>query len=58
MKTITKNKRETNIITKGRHDPCVGIRAVPVGEAMVAIVLADQALQHIAITRNLKNEKK
>ena len=57
-KTITKNKKETNIITKGRHDPCVGIRAVPVGEAMVAIVLADQALQHIAISRNLKNEKK
>ena len=56
-KTITKNKKETNIITKGRHDPCVGIRAVPVGEAMIAIVLADHALQHIAITRNLKNEK-
>lgn len=52
-KTITKNKKETNIITKGRHDPCVGIRAVPVGEAMIAIVLADHALQHIAITRNL-----
>ena len=57
-KTITKHKKETNISTKGRHDPCVGIRAVPIGEAMVAIVLADQALQHIAITRNLKNEKK
>ena len=56
-KTITKNKKETNIITKGRHDPCVGIRAVPVGEAMIAIVLADHALQHIAITRNFKNEK-
>jgi chorismate synthase len=33
-------------VTKGRHDPCVGIRAVPVGEAMMAIVLADQALRH------------
>ena len=53
-KTIDKNKKETEIITKGRHDPCVGIRAVPVGEAMIAIVLADQALQHIAITRKLK----
>ena len=52
-KTIDKNKKETEIITKGRHDPCVGIRAVPVGEAMIAIVLADQALQHIAITRKL-----
>ena len=56
-KTITKNKKETNIITKGRHDPCVGIRAVPVGEAMIAIVLADQALQHIAITGSLDNAK-
>ena len=33
--------QETTISTKGRHDPCVGIRAVPIGEAMVAIVLAD-----------------
>ena len=32
--------------TKGRHDPCVGIRAVPVGEAMLAIVLADHLLRH------------
>ncbi len=37
---------ETDIRTKGRHDPCVGIRAVPVGEAMVAIVLADAYLRH------------
>ena len=34
------------VVTKGRHDPCVGIRAVPVGEAMMAIVLADQFLRH------------
>ena len=40
---------ETEIITKGRHDPCVGIRAVPVGEAMVAIVLADHALQQLSL---------
>ena len=40
-KTINLKKQNTSIITKGRHDPCVGIRAVPVGEAMVAIVLAD-----------------
>ena len=45
-RTINKNGGETEIVTKGRHDPCVGIRAVPVGEAMVAIVLADQALRH------------
>ena len=36
------------IRTKGRHDPCVGIRAVPIGEAMVACVLADQLLMHRA----------
>ena len=44
--TIEKSGAETEILTKGRHDPCVGIRAVPVGEAMMAIVLADQALRH------------
>ncbi len=44
--TVTKNGEDTDIITKGRHDPCVGIRAVPVGEAMMAIVLADQFLRH------------
>jgi chorismate synthase len=37
---------EVEIVTKGRHDPCVGIRAVPVGEAMVACVLADHFLRH------------
>ena len=45
-KTIEKSGAETDIVTKGRHDPCVGIRAVPVGEAMMACVLADQALRH------------
>ena len=45
-RTIDKAGAETEIVTKGRHDPCVGIRAVPVGEAMMAIVLADQALRH------------
>jgi chorismate synthase len=44
--TVTNTGEETEIITKGRHDPCVGIRAVPVGEAMLAIVLADHALRH------------
>ncbi|MEY3551766.1 MAG: hypothetical protein RL735_114, partial [Pseudomonadota bacterium] len=37
-----------DIRTKGRHDPCVGIRGVPVGEAMMAIVLADAMLRHRA----------
>lgn len=44
--TITKDGAETEIQTKGRHDPCVGIRAVPVGEAMMACVLADHFLRH------------
>jgi chorismate synthase len=45
-KTIDVTGAETDIVTKGRHDPCVGIRAVPVGEAMMACVLADAALRH------------
>ena len=44
--TVTRAGAETEIVTKGRHDPCVGIRAVPVGEAMVACVLADHYLRH------------
>jgi chorismate synthase len=47
-KTIDKDGNETDIITKGRHDPCVGIRAVPIGEAMMACVLADHMLRHRA----------
>lgn len=45
-RTIDRAGAETEIMTKGRHDPCVGIRAVPVGEAMVACVLADHLLRH------------
>ena len=45
-KTITRDGTETEVSTKGRHDPCVGIRAVPVGEAMMALVLADHFLRH------------
>jgi len=48
--TVDKNGNETEVSTKGRHDPCVGIRAVPIGEAMVAIVLADHYLRHRAQT--------
>ncbi len=44
--TITRDGKATEIITKGRHDPCVGIRAVPVGEAMMACVLLDHVLLH------------
>jgi chorismate synthase len=44
--TVDRFGHETEILTKGRHDPCVGIRAVPVGEAMMACVLADHLLRH------------
>jgi chorismate synthase len=45
-RTVTVSGEATEIMTKGRHDPCVGIRAVPVGEAMLACVLADHMLRH------------
>ena len=45
-RTVDRSGADTEIMTKGRHDPCVGIRAVPVGEAMMACVLADHLLRH------------
>ena len=48
VKTIDKEGNETDIITKGRHDPCVGLRGTPVCEAMMACVLADHYLRHKA----------
>ncbi|MBU2978069.1 chorismate synthase [Alteromonas sp. C1M14] len=47
-KTIDVDGNEIDIVTKGRHDPCVGIRAVPIAEAMLAIVLMDHCLRHRA----------
>src|SRR5215831_5548122 len=47
-KTVDRYGNETEISTKGRHDPCVGIRAVPIGEAMMACVIADHFLRHRA----------
>jgi len=47
-KTINKDNEEIDIVTKGRHDPCVGIRAVPIAEAMLALVLMDHLLRHRA----------
>jgi len=47
-KTVDRYGNETEIVTKGRHDPCVGIRAVPIGEAMMACVIADHYLRHRA----------
>ncbi|HSZ95809.1 MAG TPA: chorismate synthase [Bradyrhizobium sp.] len=51
-RTVDRKGGETEIMTKGRHDPCVGIRAVPVGEAMMACVLADHFLRHRAQVGN------
>ena len=51
--TVNTTGQNTDIVTKGRHDPCVGIRAVPVGEAMVACVLAD----HLLRQRSIRNDK-
>jgi chorismate synthase len=56
VKTVSAAGEDVEIATKGRHDPCVGIRAVPVGEAMLACVLADHFLRHRAQTgSNLTN---
>lgn len=48
QKTVTRDKKETELRARGRHDPCVVPRAVPMVEAMVALVLADALLQHYA----------
>ena len=48
VETITRDGENSEIMTKGRHDPCVGIRGTPVVEAMMALVLADQKLLHRA----------
>ncbi len=52
-KTIDKDGNQTEIITKGRHDPCVGIRGVPIVEAMLALVLMDHVLRHRAQNENV-----
>jgi chorismate synthase len=46
MRSIDANGQDVDVVTKGRHDPCVGIRAVPIGEAMVACAIADHYLRH------------
>ena len=46
--SINSEGEEVDVMTKGRHDPCVGIRAVPIGEAMMALTLADHTLRHKA----------
>ncbi|MGB1528398.1 MAG: chorismate synthase, partial [Candidatus Puniceispirillaceae bacterium] len=47
---------EVDVVTKGRHDPCVGIRGVPVAEAMMAVVLLDQVMRHQAQTSILPEQ--
>lgn len=47
-RSVSRDGQDIEVMTKGRHDPCVGIRAVPVGEAMLALVLADHLLRHRA----------
>ena len=55
-KTIDKSGAETEIVTHGRHDPCVGLRATPIAEAMVALVLMDHFLRHRAQNADVQSE--
>ena len=55
-KTIDRSGKETEIVTKGRHDPCVGLRATPIAEAMVALVLMDHYLRHRAQNADVRSE--
>ncbi|MCG8380321.1 MAG: chorismate synthase [Proteobacteria bacterium] len=54
--TIDKAGEATEVVTKGRHDPCVGIRATPIAEAMLALVLMDHALRHRAQCADVESE--
>ena len=54
-KTIDKDGAATDVITTGRHDPCVGIRATPIAEAMLAIVLMDHLLRHRGQNADVKS---
>ena len=55
-KTIDKAGNETEIVTKGRHDPCVGLRATPIAEAMVALVIMDHYLRNRAQNADVRSE--
>ena len=55
-KTIDKSGKETEIVTKGRHDPCVGLRATPIAEAMVALVIMDHYLRNGAQNADVTSE--
>ena len=51
--SVTRDGEEVDVMTKGRHDPCVGVRATPIAEAMLAIVLMDHLLRHRAQNANV-----
>jgi chorismate synthase len=53
-KTLNTQGEEVTVVTKGRHDPCVGIRAVPIAEAMMALVLMDHYLRHKAQNQSMR----
>jgi chorismate synthase len=55
-KTIDKSGENTEIVTKGRHDPCVGLRATPIAEAMVALVIMDHYLRNRAQNADVMSE--
>ena len=55
-KTIDKTGKDTEIVTKGRHDPCVGLRATPIAEAMVALVIMDHYLRNRAQNADVESE--
>ncbi len=55
-KTIDRSGKTTQIVTGGRHDPCVGLRATPIAEAMVALVLMDHFLRHRAQNADVASE--
>jgi chorismate synthase len=54
--SITAQGESVEMVTKGRHDPCVGIRAVPIAEAMLAIVLMDHLLRHRAQNQDVHSQ--
>ena len=55
-RTIDRSGQAVEVVTKGRHDPCVGIRATPIAEAMVAIVVMDHVLRHRAQNPDVRSE--
>ena len=55
-RTVDVQGRDAEVVTTGRHDPCVGIRATPIAEAMLALVLMDHALRHRAQCGDVKSE--